>query len=446
MCYWLFIAVQSQIGLGNDASGYLTVAQELQKGGLPQYLSNVEREPLFPLWISYSLSFAKTFALDPLVVQKYTQILVLLLCQIMLWRALKHLNINPYIRNIILLYWAISPAVMNAGLSLYSEILTFPLILLLWFALKPILSPSVSSWRGLKVIGAAVGLGLIFLGLIMVKALFEFIGLFMVAVLGTIAVIQWQQNPAKNVRVLVMLVLAVMIFETGLLAYKGLNLKYNGSFTMTDRGSWALYGNTMRRLEPLTPQRISAAIAFVPGKGFCRKFFTEKACYDWTAHPSDVLGMLAMGKLHSEGHSTAEINAILLEQSITAVKNNPAQWGFFAFLEGMKMFFWESTQIGFVKYPAWLQGIYNKTLFKDILRLLVAVLTILSVGWLILQRCRGKLPEGIDTALLMIVAVTILHSPFFILTRYTFCLIPLYLICIAYVSDAWFKTANAKSR
>ena len=43
-------------------------------------------------------------------------------------------------------------------------------------------------------------------------------------------------------------------------------------------------------------------------------------------------------------------------------------------VESCKMLFWESTRIGFVIYPRWLMHLYDFSLFKNGLRLLVFII------------------------------------------------------------------------
>ena len=48
-------------------------------------------------------------------------------------------------------------------------------------------------------------------------------------------------------------------------------------------------------------------------------------------------------------------------------------------LNGSKMFFWESTQVGFVTYPLWLQKIYDLKIFDDLLRFSLFLLSLAAV-------------------------------------------------------------------
>ncbi len=47
----------------------------------------------------------------------------------------------------------------------------------------------------------------------------------------------------------------------------------------------------------------------------------------------------------------------------------------FAFLEAPKIFFWESTRIGFVEYPLWLDAIYVSKIARLGIRLFISLLT-----------------------------------------------------------------------
>ena len=105
------------------------------------------------------------------------------------------------------------------------------------------------------------------------------------------------------------------------------------------------------------------------------------------------------------------------------------------------MFFWESTQIGYVMYPKGLTKIFTWIPIKNGLRLIMAFLTLLSVIYLIVLFWRKRMDflklENplifLYFSLLFIFSSVGFYSIFIIIARYLLPIVPLYLIIIAYV-------------
>jgi hypothetical protein len=135
---------------------------------------------------------------------------------------------------------------------------------------------------------------------------------------------------------------------------------------------------------------------------------------------------------------------------IASIAHNPFQYAFLTMLEGFKMLFWESTRIGFVVYPTWLEGIFSATFFKNTLRITIFCLTFFALLWTTrdVWRDKDKLyvesPQSLICRLLfsmliVIYANIVLHAPFIIETRYALPIAPLYLITIAYTANQILK-------
>lgn len=122
---------------------------------------------------------------------------------------------------------------------------------------------------------------------------------------------------------------------------------------------------------------------------------------------------------------------------------NPPQYILFMVIESMKMFFWESTQIGFVNYPRWLTKIFTFIPFKDALRLLVSLTSIFAFIFVTGEVWRKKMEltnleykteKNIHILFFILLLIFIfvgLHSFFHTLTRYSLPIAPLFLIVIA---------------
>jgi hypothetical protein len=222
--------------------------------------------------------------------------------------------------------------------------------------------------------------------------------------------------------------------------YKWLNKQYNGNFAITNRASWALYGNTARRMEPLTVKRFAEALAYVPGEGVCDRIFGPKECKFWSFWKSDELGFAKANELKGQYSSPGEINAALLDASAQRALHNPFQYALLTIVEGLKMFFWESTKIGFVSYPPLLQRIYDIKILDNGLRLCVSLLTLIAVFALWAQTLRPAKDHAVFLIGLLSFLYIFFFSFFFILTRYAIPIAPLYLIAIG----LWLNNLTSK--
>jgi hypothetical protein len=71
---------------------------------------------------------------------------------------------------------------------------------------------------------------------------------------------------------LVYAVLVLVMVQSFVLGYMGLNKHFNGHFAFTDRATGLLYGNAVKRAAPLTSRVALAHIASIPGDGVCLRF------------------------------------------------------------------------------------------------------------------------------------------------------------------------------
>jgi len=220
-----------------------------------------------------------------------------------------------------------------------------------------------------------------------------------------------------------------------------MNFKYNGYHSLTLVGSESLYSNTEGRTQKLDINILLAFLANVPGERVCTKFFSAEEC-SWALRVH-TLGPKKTKELQEQGIPNDKIDSILKNSAIKNVLGNPLQYSFLTAAEGMKMIFWESTQIGYVKYPSWLEKIFGCTPIKNSLRLIIFLLTFISM---ILSCCHifrhrkniyTQNPQKTTTTLTHVFCLTIimgniiLHAPFNIATRYALPIAPLYLVLIA---------------
>ena len=439
--YWIYLGTNTQMVLAQDALSYDYLGRQILENGFfnHYFTSGPNREPVYPLLVAFSMQVGLLSGIASTKVLAFLGVVILICNQLCLWRILQILKIRPIIIAFTLLYLGISPAINNGAFSLYSEIATYPFILPL-ILVSHYYHTSIQHVRNNAILFAILQ-GIILVCLTLVKASFEVIApVFLVS----FNMYTWYKNKQELSRVLCCAFASLLIFFCPIITYKLYNKQYNDHFAITDRASWALYGNTARRMEPLNQERLLSAIAYVPGEGSCRKFFTIKACDFWSFTQSDDFGMTKAAELKSKLLSEETINHRLLQATINKTLLNPLQYAILTALEALKMFFWESTQIGFVAYPLWLTKIYGNVLFKDILRLIVSLCTIFAVFFMYWRSLQRNTPPLIVVISLLSFLYISTYAFFFILTRYALPLAPLFLIAIAYAANFLYNDRHAK--
>lgn len=449
ICYWAWLVMTTRMGIVWDAVNYESLGKMLAGEGWVEFFkTGPHREPFYPALVAVSFILEKIFGISYQFFQSLIQLGFLLLTQVLVLRILRVLEINSLISALVVLYLGISPAIVNSALSLYSEIATYPFILAaVLLVYKSRFYFSVSNPR-LKI--CAVLTGLLFAVLILNKAIFELVTLAFFLFLSISMF--FARSREFNINFFKYLIITLTVFYLLSGGYKSLNKIFNGQFVITDRGAWMLYGSTARKLEPLTGQRFLTALAFIPGKGICESAFGKEKCSFWSFEKSDWYGILKANELKSKNMKPAAVDRSLLLLAGQKILQNPVQYALLTGLEGVKMFFWESTQIGFVAYPGFLTSIFSWTPFKNGLRLTVSFLTIFSVvysSFLIWRRRAEVMREDnplflLYLCLLFIFSFISSYSLVHILTRYSLPLAPLYLIVIAYVTQRIFFLRPAK--
>ncbi|MBF0384961.1 MAG: hypothetical protein HQL27_03725 [Candidatus Omnitrophica bacterium] len=441
--YWVYLIFNTEMPVVFDSLDYEALGKMIANEGWVQYFkTGPNREPLYPFLISISVRLAAIFkagSYQPIL--KMIQISFLFVTQILLLTILRRLKVRETIILATVLYFGFSPSLLNASLSLFSEIASFPfalcLILSLNFAWK------AAQGRGYaKVISAAILTALFFLAASFGKAIFIYVfySIIFVFILRFLYSIK-DRDYAIAKKTIVFTITAFVLFQLTLVSYKLMNKKYNGYYEFTSRSYELLFGNSSKRVKPETLSKILPHLAIIPGQGFCQKFFSQEDCWYADFQKVDAIRGVELA-VPLAGVDPFEAPKRTLSLALEKVFSNPGQYILFTFLENFKMPFWESTQIGFVTYPSWLDKIYKKAIFKDLLRLIVSTLTIISFFHLFfyLARNLGRLfnPSERDEVLsckffifFIILAFTALYSLFSIITRYALPIASLYLITIA---------------
>ncbi len=448
--YWTYLIFNSQMTVMFDSLDYLRLGKMIFENGWIEYFkTGPNREPLYPLFIAISLDLSNALHIDYQTILKFLQISMIFISQILIYIILARMEVRKVIRNIVILYFGFSPAVLNAGLSLFSEIAVFPFVLCLVLSLS-------YSWMAIKekslgiVILGAIFSAASFLAVSFGKAIFLYVFMFFLFIFICQAVyLFWDKQIKRAGNTIIYVLVIFILFEVPVVSFKLMNKKYNGNYEFTSRSYELLYANASKRVSKESSNKIATCLASIPGKGFCERFFSEEDCRYCDFQQADFIrgGELpALLRGMAEKDVPRETNKLTLRK----IRTNPGQYLFFTVLEGFKMFFWESTQIGFVEYPDFISNLYKNKLFKDLLRLIISILTMLSCLFVVifmLRRtkqlfCSNK-NGGRDVLIyftgLIAFIFTALYSMFSIVTRYALPIASLYLITIAFFIETRMK-------
>ena len=430
LVYWSYLALTTRMDIVFDAIDYASTGRMLFSQGLVAFFkTGPHREPLYPLLIAASMSAGNLTGLAFVKVMAIFGIVILFLTQALTYKLLRLLNIRDDVSVLVLAYLALSPAFNNTAFSLFSEIAALPLVL-------GVILTSYYSWEAIKqnkeytafIYGILLGLSLALAAL--VKATFEFLTPVYLVIFFSMIFFTTKETITKKLSLMLCIIAAASFFYVPICGYKWLNREYNGTFTITNRGPCLLYANTARRMEPLTVKKFAEALAYIPGEGVCNSIFDPKECAFWSFQKCDGIASDKLNELQSQHLSIEKENSTLVGLSAQKALHNPLQYALMYFLEGIKMFFWESTQIGFVQYPHWLSKIYSIKAFNNGLRFFVSLITLLAV---VLLWCQTLSPRRTNLGFLIAVLVflyTLSFSFVTIVTRYAMPIAPLYPIAI----------------
>lgn len=433
--YWAYLVYSTQPVLVFDAIGYEKLGQLLLDKGWAGYFTGLRREPLFPLLISWAMGIERASGIPYTVPLKCFLMLFLAVAMAGTYRLTRMLGATRTAAGLAALYLGISPAILNSTLWLWSEAAAYPWVVWIVFV-------TVRLWRTIrdprawiKVAGLSVLLAVLFFLLTMVKAiaatlLVFYLLPFCVALFWSAFQKQW----ARAGRAALAVSLVLVLVGAAVHGYKWLNWRNNGQYELTDRGDFALFGNTVRRLQPMTRARIGQALLSVPRLGLCERVYGSDCVY-WTYVVSDRIFDKVRRDLTALGLSAEERSRFFITNSIQLMAEHPFQQAFFMAVEAGKMLFWEN-RLFFVVYPPWLANIYSQPFLIYLLCFTWAVFSLVGVGhaaWYLIVRCArpGRSDEAENTAawlfvLWFIVCFAGLYSIFFIDIRYALPIAPLF--------------------
>jgi len=441
--YWGYLICSADIIVVFDAINYEQLGEMIyKKGWIEFFRTGPHREPFYPLVISLSMKIANALDISYYYIQKAIQVFALFTTQILLLVLLAKLKIHKRVQLAIILYCGFSPALVNSAFSLFSEIITYPFVLL------AVLFVSVS-WNEVhggnrsKVIFMAMGSAVSFLLAAFNKAIFIYVFLGLLIPFLVIMVSSgFFRQKKTTINSFIYLIVAFGIFFICIFSYKWMNKRHNGNFEFTTRSDNLLFGNAYKRANPLTGKIVAAHLASIPGAGVCKMFFSEKECRYCEFHAADsYLGPVLNAVLNNVEEENKKKR--IIEVTLEKMKQHPFQYLFFMAVESCRMPFWESTQVGFVDYPKWLKQLYSNKGVRYGLRLVVSLMTVLSLVFFIWEIVwnrklllnfsqEGRRMHIGFFSILIIGIFTLLYSLFSVVTRYAFPIVPLYLLIIAF--------------
>jgi hypothetical protein len=446
LIYWIYLIFATRMDISCDAITYEKLGTMLYKNGWIQYFkTGPNREPLYPFIISFAMNLAGSLGIFYQIILRFIQVAILLLTQWLAYRILKKLRIRKIIVILTIIYIGFSPAIVNTAFSLYSEIAAYPFIL-------GIILAAAKSWQKIQqgrpkdslLLGAIIGI--LFLLITSVKSVYAYVFFLFLSPYVALAISSFMRKRTKILlNAFLFLLTASVVFNSAVILYKSTNQKYNGVYDLTDRGTWALYGSAVRRSEKLTLERLETAVAYIPGEGFCNSIFGEEKCRFWHPSTSDTYGvgkfreLTEMDKLPKD-----KADAVLMSSIIEKTLQHPVQFFLLNCVDALKMFFWESTKMGFVSYPDWLAKIFDLALLKNSLRLIISCLSFWAFLYLMILTIKKRSPifnpVGSEKEefyipffiFRIVLAHVLLYSPFNTVGRWALPIAPLYLIAIAF--------------
>ncbi len=436
--YWVYLVYSAEMQISCDAKSYEESANAINEYGIRHYFQGLNREPLYPFLVGFSMKIGRLLSLQYYYVLKIIQVLFLFITQMVALALLSRLKVSYAVRLIAICYIGFSPALVNSAFSLFSEITSYP------FVLGIVLVSAVSwnkirAWGYYKIASVALLLSILFLLATFVKGVFQYV--FIVFLFPWIWIILRGIRRKDKVlcnKASLHIFILVLTFGIAINGYKYLNYKCNKNFDFTTRYAGWLYSTALKRMQKLTPRMFLLNLASVPGDGFARMFFS----------PEEVRSVSYLVNDELLGSAINLSNDELLRLAKSKAFEHPFQYLLFTGIEGVKLFFWESTNIGFVEYPQWLQDLFKNSIVRNGIRLVVSLLSVVSFAWLFILVIRKRklitqvgrienLPIQLSFFIfLMISSFTGLYSLFSILTRYAFPIAPLYIVTAAFFIDS----------
>jgi len=360
LLYWTYLTLTTNFILVFDSEDFFHLGQLFYSGRWTEFfLTGPHREPLYPLLIAGAMWAGQWLGISYTYFLKIFSFGFLLIAMICIQRVLGILKVNRWIQAATVLYTGFSPILINSALCMYSEIAAFPWLVaaVLW------------SIRYLEVLrgserrlAPAFGLSLSLLAFTMVKGA----GMVLTPLFfGWLLIEAWRQSNLKVTDFLrrhkIPILSLLLVFYLPLGAYQSLNYFFNKHFALTNRSTMALYGNlNLRADNGLSLKHVLSHLATVPvSYDLCGRLFATEECNRWSMSASDETYLKRQDALAQQNLSAAQKEKIFNQGIAHALFGHPLIQAVYLTQEGLKMFFWETSQGAFVVYPAWLEQLFN---------------------------------------------------------------------------------------
>jgi hypothetical protein len=439
--YWAYLIKNTDMVVVCDSIQYEQTGRLIyEKGWLEFFRTGPHREPLYPALIAWSMALGDFFSTGYQFILKIHQVALLFFTQVLLLFFLRRIGVRESVIMPIVLYYGISPAVINAAFSMYYEIVGFPFVLASVWLASSVWIDIEAQRRYSHIFGKAILFGACFILLALGRGVFQYVFyLYMLPfVVWTIAAVVRMQGRAL-VRIAIFVATAFILFSSAVSSIKAMNKRYNGESVLCKTHLSILLASAYKRSQPLTPRIIAANILLIPGTGVCRKYFSREECdyADW--YGADIfrefLVREIMVAIPPEKHQL-----VAFCQTFEKALEHPVQYFILSVVEALKMPFWESTKIGYVTYPPFLTWLYDQPLMRFGLRLFAALVTMAAFAFVTLAIWRRRIARDKRKMLLfvwlMIVAYTFFYALCYVVTRYSLPIVSLYLACVAFTVNA----------
>jgi len=194
-------------------------------------------------------------------------------------------------------------------------------------------------------------------------------------------------------------------------------------------------------MQPLSLRRFGAAVAYVPGLGLCQSIFGTDDCDFWSDRHAEDMVQAKRDEFKAKGITEDEASKYYVHSSLSMVLANPLQAVVLWIVEAHKIFFWESS-IAFVAYPDWLEGIFYCPGFMNTLKIIFAVFSwsgcVFAFCYLgfFMRRSWGQKDSSYWVLFWIfnfIFWFAAMYSVFFVIDRYAFPLISLFMVLFAFM-------------
>ncbi len=323
--YWIYLFFNTRMEIIHDASVFDRLGRDLYEHGWVNYMVHygTSREPFYPALIAFACKIAHFSSINYLDIQKIIQILYMLLTQGLMIILMRGIKIHDYIIAGVILYFGISPAMINAVFSLYYEIATYPFVL-------GIILLSVHIQQNFEKISPTTlilnTLMLAFFSIVLIFTKFPFYYILMIFYLPfywtAVTALIKKNRPLLLKSGFVMLTLLVSI-NLSIFAYKKINQTYNGHFEFTDRGFWMVYASTYKRAECNSLRSFLVFLSTIPGDGICRSAFTPSECEYWSHIADSGIGSKKSEDYSKKGLTAEQIEPAYLQDAVHNVVKSP---------------------------------------------------------------------------------------------------------------------------